>query len=160
MKNATACQRRLRFLVDSPYAASLFGFIGPQASGWHTPQSPHGSATGVFRLQENRRKVGSSTRFAALHRRPTSGRYSCYRNRGNTRIRLQPRQQHVSESLVPAHYLLYRHSFCLVHSVHVYKDLNFSFSPPVVLYRRPIVFLPAGLTAGPGKEDAENTLAV
>lgn len=73
------------FLVDSPYAASLFGFIGPQASGWHTPQSPHGSATGVFRLQENRRKVGSSTRFAALHRRPTSGRYSCYRNRGNTR---------------------------------------------------------------------------
>lgn len=160
MKNATACQRRLRFLVDSPYAASLFGFIGPQASGWHTPQSPHGSATGVFRLQENRRKVGSSTRFAALHRRPTSAGTPVTETEVILAVRLQPRQQHVSESLVPAHYLLYRHSFCLVHSVHVYKDLNFSFSPPVVLYRRPIVFLPAGLTAGPGKEDAENTLAV
>ena len=160
MKNATACQRRLRFLVDSPYAASLFGFIGPQASGWHTPQSPHGSATGVFRLQENRRKVGSSTRLPRFIAGPQAAGTPVTETEVILAVRLQPRQQHVSESLVPAHYLLYRHSFCLVHSVHVYKDLNFSFSPPVVLYRRPIVFLPAGLTAGPGKEDAENTLAV
>ena len=160
MKNATACQRRLRFLVDSPYAASLFGFIGPQASGCILRNLLHGSATGGFRLQETvvSRVIHSICRASSpAHKRPVlllpkPGQYSqsdCSRA-SNMYLNLLSRRI-TSSTVIPS---------VLFIPFHVYKRFKFLFFPSGSPVPKADVFLPAGLTAGPGKEDAENTLAV